>query len=39
MANGFSDFLFEGRPPPSVNQWGQTIKDIPKWMSDYTGSR
>jgi hypothetical protein len=31
-----NDFLFEGRPPPSVSQWGQTVESMPKWMSDYT---
>jgi hypothetical protein len=33
---GVLDFLFEGRPPSSVNTYGQTVKDIPKWLSDYT---
>lgn len=33
---GFMDFLFEGRPPKSVTTYGQTIENIPKWMSDYT---
>ena len=31
-----TDFLFEGRPPKSVTTYGQTIKDVPKWLSDYT---
>ena len=31
-----NDFLFEGRPPPSVNQYGQTVESMPKWLSDYT---
>ena len=31
-----TDFLFEGQPPKSVTTYGQTIKDVPKWMSDYT---
>ena len=30
------DFLFEGRPPQSVTTYGQTVENIPKWMSDYT---
>ena len=30
------DFLFEGKPPKSVTTYGQTVKDVPKWMSDYT---
>ena len=30
------DFLFEGRPPTSVTTYGQTVENIPKWMSDYT---
>ena len=32
---GLRDFLFEGKPPKSVTTYGETIKDIPKWMSDY----
>ena len=31
-----TDFLFEGKPPQSVTTYGQTVEDIPKWMSDYT---
>jgi hypothetical protein len=31
-----TDFLFEGKPPKSVNTYGQTIENVPKWMSDYT---
>lgn len=31
-----SDFLFEGQPPQSVTTYGQTVENIPKWMSDYT---
>ncbi len=34
--SGLSDFLFEGRPPASVNTYGQTVENIPKWLSDYT---
>ena len=30
------DFLFEGQPPQSVTTYGQTVENIPKWMSDYT---
>ena len=30
------DFLFEGKPPQSVTTYGQTVENIPKWMSDYT---
>lgn len=30
------DFLFEGQPPASVSTYGQTVENIPKWMSDYT---
>lgn len=30
------DFLFEGRPPASVTTYGQTVENVPKWMSDYT---
>lgn len=35
VLEGFRDFLFEGKPPKSVTTYGETIKDIPKWMSDY----
>lgn len=31
-----TDFLFEGQPPKSVTTYGETIKDMPKWLSDYT---
>jgi hypothetical protein len=31
-----TDFLFEGRPPPSVSTYGQTVESMPKWLSDYT---
>lgn len=31
-----NDFLFEGRPPPSVTTYGQTVESMPKWLSDYT---
>lgn len=31
-----NDFLFEGRPPPSVSSWGETVEQMPKWLSDYT---
>lgn len=31
-----NDFLFEGRPPPSVTSYGQTVESMPKWLSDYT---
>ena len=34
--SGVLDFLFEGKPPSSVTTYGQTVKNIPKWMSDYT---
>lgn len=30
------DFLFEGKPPQSVTTYGQTVENVPKWMSDYT---
>jgi hypothetical protein len=33
---GVLDFLFEGNPPKSVSTYGETIENIPKWMSDYT---
>ncbi len=31
-----TDFLFEGKPPKSTTTYGETIENIPKWMSDYT---
>jgi hypothetical protein len=31
-----TDFLFEGKPPKSTTTYGQTIENVPKWMSDYT---
>ena len=34
--SSYTDFLFEGRPPQSVTTYGQTVENIPKWMSDYT---
>ena len=34
--SGFLDFLFEGKPPKSVTTYGQTVENVPKWMSDYT---
>ncbi len=36
MAESIYDFLFEGKPPQSVTTYGQTVENIPKWMSDYT---
>jgi hypothetical protein len=36
MPENVYDFLFEGRPPQSVTTYGQTVENIPKWMSDYT---
>jgi len=36
MPDNIYDFLFEGRPPQSVTTYGQTVENIPKWMSDYT---
>lgn len=33
---GVLDFLFEGRPPASTTTYGQTVENIPQWMSDYT---
>ena len=34
--SSITDFLFQGRPPQSVTTYGQTVENIPKWMSDYT---
>lgn len=31
-----TSFLFEGEPPKSVTTYGETVKDMPKWLSDYT---
>jgi hypothetical protein len=31
-----SDFLFEGKPPPSTTTYGIAAKDTPAWYSDYT---
>lgn len=33
---GVLDFLFEGQPPPTQANYGQTVTDMPKWLSDYT---
>jgi hypothetical protein len=33
---GVLDFLFEGRPPASVTTYGQTMQNVPSWLSDYT---
>lgn len=30
------DFLFEGKPPKAVTTYGQTVSNVPKWLSDYT---
>lgn len=32
---GVLDFLFEGKPPPSVTTYGTSTEAMPKWMSDY----
>jgi hypothetical protein len=34
--SSITDFLFEGKPPKSVTTYGQTVENVPKWMSDYT---
>lgn len=33
---GVLDFLFDGSPPKSVNNYGTTTANIPQWLSDYT---
>lgn len=33
---GVLDFLFEGKPPASVTTYGQSIQNVPSWLSDYT---
>jgi hypothetical protein len=32
----FTDFLFQGAPPPSVTTYGETTTSVPAWYSDYT---
>lgn len=32
---GVLDFLFEGKPPPSVTTYGSKTESLPAWMSDY----
>ena len=32
----FTDFLFNGSAPPSVNQYGSSSSNLPTWYSDYT---
>jgi hypothetical protein len=31
-----TDFLFQGKAPPSINTYGTTTANIPQWLSDYT---
>lgn len=31
-----SDFLFNGKPPPSATTYGTTTQNMPNWYSDYT---
>lgn len=31
-----TDFLFQGKAPPSVTTYGTTTANIPQWLSDYT---
>lgn len=33
---GVTDFLFNGKPPPSVTTYGTTSSNLPTWYSDYT---
>jgi hypothetical protein len=33
---GVLDFLFQGKPPPSVTTYGETTSNVPAWYSDYT---
>lgn len=33
--SGLGDFLFDGKPPPSVTTTGSTTSSIPQWMADY----
>jgi len=32
---GVLDFLFDGRPPASTTTYGETVENIPQWLSDY----
>lgn len=32
----FTDFLFQGSPPPSVTTYGETTTNVPAWYNDYT---
>lgn len=32
----FTDFLFQGSPPPSVSTYGETTTNVPAWYNDYT---
>jgi hypothetical protein len=29
-----TDFLYNGKPPPSVNTYGSTTNSVPQWLSD-----
>lgn len=31
-----TDFLFQGKAPPSINTYGTTTANVPQWLSDYT---
>jgi hypothetical protein len=33
---GVLDFLFEGKPPPSVTSYGTSSTNLPSWLNDYT---
>ena len=33
---GVIDFLFDGKPPPSVTTYGSSTTNVPQWLSDYT---
>lgn len=30
------DFIFNGSPPPSTTRYGQSVENVPQWMTDYT---
>lgn len=34
--SGALSFLFDGKPPPSVTNYGSTTTNVPQWLSDYT---
>lgn len=35
MASKINDFLFQGKPPPSVNKYGTETTQVPQFLQDY----